>query len=83
MKELLQENGWLGVAFILTLQFVYTIWKDKQKTNDDALKANTAAILKLQKELNRYYFGLKYLAGDKWPQVSSFIQTDPSREKDV
>ena len=77
MKELLQENGWLGVALILTIQFVYTVWKDKQKTNDDALKANTAAILKLQKDMNRFFTGLKIVAGNRWVnEIKPFLDEE-------
>lgn len=82
MKEILDEHGWLGVSFILLIQFLYQLWKDKNKSKDDTLSANTKAIKQLNRDLNRYYFGLKYLAGDKWPQVSQFIQTDPSEGKD-
>jgi len=83
MKDLLQENGWLGVAFILTLQFVYTIWKDKNKAKENALSANTEAIKKLSKDLNRYYFGMKILAGERWTEIKEFIETDPSKDRDA
>lgn len=83
MKELLQENGWLGVAFILTLHFVYVVWKDKNKGKDDELAQNTLAIRKLNRDLNRYFFGLKFLAGDQWPRISEFIQGDPGKDKDL
>jgi hypothetical protein len=77
MKELLQENGWLGVAFILTLQFVYTIWKDNNKSKDDALKENTAAIQKLQKDMNRFFTGLKLVAGNRWgPEIKPFLDEE-------
>lgn len=77
MKELLAENGWLGVAFILTLQFVYTVWKDKSKGHDDALNKNTAAIEKLQKDLNRYYTGLKIISGNRWAtEIKPFLDEE-------
>jgi hypothetical protein len=80
MKELLQDNGWAGVTIILCLQFVYSVWKDKTASKDKSLDANTEAIKKLNKDMNRYYFGLKYLAGEKWPQVKTFIEDDPQKE---
>ena len=60
--------------------FLWEFLKAKDKSNDKALDANTEAIKKLNKDLNRYYFGLKFLAGDKWPEVKSFIEDDPQKE---
>ncbi len=53
MKELLQENGWLGVAFILTLQFVYSIWKDKTASKDKSLNDNTFAVTALTASVDK------------------------------
>lgn len=77
MKEILAENGWLGVAFILTLQFVYSVWKDKNKNHDDALNKNTAAIEKLQKDLNRYFTAIKILSGARWvSEIKPFLDEE-------
>lgn len=80
MKELLQENGLLGVSLILVARFAWDIYLEKTKSKDKALDANTLAIQKLNKDLNRYYFGLKYLAGDDWPKIKKFIEEEPQRE---
>lgn len=86
IKAALQEFGPLGAGVSILLVMVFNTYRDivkeKNASKEKALDKNTEAINQLRKDLNRYYFGLKYLAGDKWPKVSQFIQTDPSQEKD-
>ena len=85
MKEIFEQFGVIGALVAIILIQLFNMWREIQKernaSKDKALDKNTAAIEKLTKDLNRYYFRLKFLAGDKWPQVSQFIQTEP-QEKD-
>lgn len=77
--------------FFQVFKFIYDL-KNKESKDDkdqsakmileleEALHANTAALNMLKKDLSRYYFGMKFLAGERWPEVRGFIEEDRSRE---
>ncbi len=52
--------------------------------NDKVLSLDTklSEIPKLKKDLRRYYFAIKALAGDKWPEISKTIQKDEAEADD-
>lgn len=82
----------LFTIFILVHVFKF-VWEVKTKETkqqkadsalqmaelEEALRANTAMLNLLKKDLSRYYFGMKFLAGEKWPSVRAFIEEDQQK----
>lgn len=51
IKELLDQNGLLGVAIIMIIRLGWDMYKDKSKLSEDSVKKNTEAVILLANSL--------------------------------